>query len=175
MVMVTVTACVCPVAGSTPFKIKVEFPVRMVPDVSTVRVTEPVPPLTEVLLRLGDKPDATEFKLKFTVPVNPFSAITVTVSIAGVPAVTVCGFGSAEIVNSVLVGPGLVPPLTASRGEMTQPASATASSRTRQEPKGWFIQPRFPAKKCAGRYFGQNPGELLSKLSSLSWTLRNPC
>lgn len=86
----------------------------------TVRVAEPDPPVMVVLSKLVVMFVLEEEALSETVPVKPFTAVTLMAKVAEPPAVITWEVGLADKLNSELLPPPPVP-LTVRRGDITQP------------------------------------------------------
>ena len=86
----------------------------------TVRVAEPDPPVMVVLSKLVVMFVLEEEALSETVPVKPFTAVTLMAKVAEPPAVIAWEVGLADKLNSELLPPPPVP-LTVRRGDITQP------------------------------------------------------
>ena len=86
----------------------------------TVRVAEPDPPVMVVLSKLVVMFVLEEEALSETVPVKPFTAVTLMAKVAEPPAVITWEVGLADKLNSELLPPPPVP-FTVRRGDITQP------------------------------------------------------
>jgi hypothetical protein len=114
------------------------LPEGVVVVVETVRTAEPEPPVIVVLSKLAETVELAEDALRVTVPVKPFTARTLIVNVAAVPAETDCDVGLADKENSELLPPP-PDPLTLRRGEITQPfatrnSAANSSANLRMTP-----------------------------------------
>lgn len=85
----------------------------------TVRVAEPDPPVMVVLSKLVVMFVLEEEALSETVPVKPFTAVTLMAKVAEPPAVITWEVGLADKLNSELLPPPV--PFTVRRGDITQP------------------------------------------------------
>jgi hypothetical protein len=86
----------------------------------TVKVAEPDPPVIVVLSKLAVTFVLEEEALSDTVPVKPFTAVTLMAKVADPPAVITWEVGLADKLNSELLPPPPVP-FTVRRGDITQP------------------------------------------------------
>jgi hypothetical protein len=86
----------------------------------TVKVAEPDPPVMVVLSKLAVTFVLEEEALSDTVPVKPFTAVTLMAKVADPPAVITWEVGLADKLNSELLPPPPVP-FTVRRGDITQP------------------------------------------------------
>jgi len=89
----------------------------------TVRVAEPDPPVMVVLSKLAVMFVLEEEALSDTVPVKPFTAVTLMAKVAEPPAVITWEVGLADKLNSELLPP-LPVPFTVRRGDITHPLVA---------------------------------------------------
>jgi hypothetical protein len=86
----------------------------------TVKVAEPDPPVMVVLSKLAVTFVLEEEALSDTVPVKPFTAVTLMAKVADPPALITWEVGLADKLNSELLPPPPVP-FTVRRGDITQP------------------------------------------------------
>jgi hypothetical protein len=86
----------------------------------TVKVAEPDPPVIVVLSKLAVTFVLEEEALSDTVPVKPFTAVTLMAKVADPPAVITWEVGLADKLNSELLPPPPVP-FTVRRGDITHP------------------------------------------------------
>ena len=109
-----------------PVTVRLVVPVGVDVAVETVRVDEPEPPVTEVVLKAACIVEDTPVTLRFTVPLNAFLGATVMVKLAAAPAVTVCEPGFIERVKFAVP---LLFVVVSRLGEMTQPTSERSTSK----------------------------------------------
>lgn len=91
----SVTLPECVRLALDPLIVRVEFPAAVALAVETVNVEAPVP-LIVAGEKLGVAPAGSPLALSATDPIKPLIAVTLTVYVAGFPAVTVCDDGDTE-------------------------------------------------------------------------------
>lgn len=127
------TAAVTEIFCETLFLVSVAVTVMVaLPDgvalvVETVKTAEPEPPEMEVVSKLAIMFEPAVEELRETVPVKPFTAVTLIVKVAEAPAVMTCDVGLADSENSEFPPPPVVEP-TVRRGEITQPSAKISKS-----------------------------------------------
>jgi hypothetical protein len=118
--------------------VMVMLPEGVVLVVETVRTADPEPPVIVVVSKLAATVELLEEALSVTVPLKPFTALTLIVNVPAAPAGMACDVGLADKENSELLPP-LPEPLTVRRGETTQPFAtrnnvANSSANLRMTP-----------------------------------------
>jgi len=107
-------------AVSEAVTVMVTLPDVEVVAVETVKVAEPDPPVMVGLSKFAVMFVLEEEALSETVPVKPFTAVTLMAKVAELPAVITWEVGFADKLNSELLPPPPVP-FTLRRGDITQP------------------------------------------------------